>query len=153
MIFKDFKEFALKGNVVDLAIGVIIGASFGRIVDSVVKDLIMPVAGIFGKVDFSNLYLPLNPKAAKDINEYIQAHNGNHPSLDKAREFGPILAYGNFVTIIINFLILAFIVFLMVKAITRLQRKEAGIPAAAPEPSAEEKLLIEIRDELRKKNL
>ena len=96
MIFKDFKEFALRGNVVDLAVGVIIGAAFGKIVDSIVKDLIMPIAGIFGQVDFSNLYLPLNSKAIKDVQEYIQAHGGSHPSLDKAREFGPIFAYGSF---------------------------------------------------------
>ena len=153
MIFKDFKEFALRGNVVDLAIGVIIGAAFGKIVDSVVKDLIMPIVGIFGQVDFSNLYLPLNSKASKDVKDYILSHAGNHPSLEKAREFGPIFAYGSFLTIIINFLILAFIIFLMVKAITRLKRKEADAPALPPEPTSQEKLLMEIRDELKKKNV
>jgi large conductance mechanosensitive channel len=138
---KEFKEFAVKGNVVDLAVGVIIGAAFGKIVDSVVNDLIMPiVAAIIGKPDFSNLYwvlkgnvLPGTPLAdAKKVPDTA------------------ILAYGNFITIAINFLILAFIIFLMIKAINKLRRKQEEAPAAPPEPSSTDKLLMEIRDSLKK---
>jgi len=139
---KEFREFALKGNVVDLAVGVIIGGAFGKIVDSVVNDLIMPLVGQVFQADFSNLYIPLDPKVPP------------HTSLAKAREAGPVFAWGNFVTIVINFIILAFIIFLMIKAINALRRKHeeaAATPAPPPGPTATEQLLMEIRDELKKK--
>src|SRR6059058_5159333 len=111
----EFREFALKGSVVDLAVGVIIGAAFGRIVDSLVKDLIMPIVGrIFGGLDFSNYFVVLAPPSAN--------YNGpmTYDALTKAGV--PLFAYGNFITVLINFLILAFIIFLMVKQINRLKR-------------------------------
>ncbi len=135
----EFKEFAVKGNAMDLAVGVIIGAAFGKIVDSIVKDLIMPVVGaVFGGFDFSNLYIALN-----DVPE------GVANTLDAVKEAGvPVLAYGNFLTILINFLILAFIVFMLVKQLNRM-KKEA--PPAAPAATPEDVLLLrEIRDNLKK---
>lgn len=137
----EFKEFAMKGNVVDLAVGVIIGAAFGKIVDSIVKDLIMPIVGrVLGGLDFSNYFLMLaNPPADfKGPNTY--------EALTKAGV--PLFAYGNFITVAINFIILAFIIFMMVKQINRLKREE---PAAAPEaPPEEVTLLREIRDSLKR---
>ncbi|HEU4470276.1 MAG TPA: large conductance mechanosensitive channel protein MscL [Flavisolibacter sp.] len=137
---KEFKEFAVKGNVMDLAIGVIIGAAFGKIVDSVVNDLIMPLVGIFFSADFSNLYLPLSDKVPRGL------------GLDAARKLGPVFAWGNFLSVIINFIILALVVFLLVKGINRLRRRKEEPAAApkAPEYSLQEKLLMEIRDSLKK---
>src|SRR4051812_1675285 len=135
----EFKEFAMKGNVIDLAVGVIIGAAFSKIVDSVVNDLIMPVIGrIVGKVDFSNLFIPL-----ADI------PTGVPPTLDALKKAGvPVLAYGNFLTILLNFIILAFVIFIMVKQINRLKREAPAAPPAAP--PEEIMLLREIRDQLRR---
>ena len=142
---KEFKEFAVKGNVIDLSVGVIIGGAFGKIVDSVVNDLVMPiVAAVIGKPDFSNLYFVLK---------------GNVPegtALADARKLPntAILAYGNFLTVAINFLLLALIIFLMIRAVNSMKRKhEAAAAAAAPPPgpSSTDQLLIEIRDELKKK--
>lgn len=135
----EFKQFALKGNVVDLAVGVIIGAAFGKIVDSVVNDLVMPVVGrAMGNADFSNLFLALNEVPA-----------GVPTTLDAVRKAGvPVLAWGNFATIALNFAILAFIIFIMIRQINRL-KSEA--PAAAPPATPEDvQLLREIRDSLRK---
>jgi large conductance mechanosensitive channel len=139
---KEFKEFAVRGNVVDLAVGVIIGGAFGKIVDSVVNDLIMPiVAAIIGKPDFSNLYVVLKGGVPPGT------------ALPDARKIPQtaIFAYGNFITVLINFILLAFIIFLMVKAINTLRRKHEEATSAPPAPSATEQLLMEIRDELRKK--
>lgn len=148
---KEFREFAMRGSVVDLAIGVIIGGAFGTIVNSLVKDVIMPIVGIAGNVDFSNLYIGLNSETRAKIVAATREVDGKTiaPSLDAAREMGPVLAYGNFITVCINFLILAFCIFLMVKAINVLKRKEAAAPAPPPEPTKEEILLTEIRDLLR----
>ena len=142
--FKEFREFAVKGNVVDLAVGVIIGGAFGKIVDSVVADLIMPIVGlVFGKLDFSNLYLVLG-----------QIPAGTANTLDALRKAGvPVLAYGSFITVAVNFIILAFIIFVMIKQINRLKREEpaAPAPAAAPAPTPEDIMLLrEIRDSLKK---
>jgi large conductance mechanosensitive channel len=137
----EFKEFAMKGNVVDLAVGVIIGAAFGKIVDSLVKDLIMPVIGrIIGGLDFSSYFILLaNPPA-----DYKGAMT--YDALSKAGV--PLFAYGNFITVALNFIILAFVIFIMVKQINKL-RKDA--PPAAPAPTAEDVLLLrEIRDSLKK---
>jgi large conductance mechanosensitive channel len=138
----EFREFALKGNVVDLAVGVIIGAAFGKIVDSIVKDLIMPVVGrLFGGLDFSNYFIMLaNPPSN---------YNGpmTYEGLTKAGV--PLFAYGNFITVAINFIILAFIIFLMIKQINRLKLTSTITP---PPPATPEDvvLLREIRDSLRK---
>jgi large conductance mechanosensitive channel len=132
----EFKEFALKGNVMDLAVGVIIGAAFGKIVDSVVGDLIMPVVGkVFGGLDFSNLYIALNNQPAG-------------LTLAEAKKAGAVFAYGNFLTIVINFLILAFIIFIMVRQMNRLKKEAA--PAAPAAPPEDVLLLREIRDALKK---
>ena len=131
----EFKEFAVKGNVVDLAVGVIIGGAFGKIVDSIVGDLIMPVVSkIFGGLDFSNYFIPLAGQTANTLAE--------------AKKGGAVFAYGNFITVALNFLILAFIIFMMVKQINRL--KKAAPPAAPPAPPEEVVLLRDIRDALRK---
>jgi large conductance mechanosensitive channel len=140
----EFKEFAVKGNVVDLAVGVIVGAAFGKIVDSVVKDLIMPIVGrAVGGLDFSNYFLKLADPPA--------GYTGpmTYEALTKAGV--PLFAYGNFITVALNFVILAFIIFVMVKQINRLKREAPPAPPAAPaEPPEDVKLLREIRDALRK---
>ncbi|MEO8384202.1 MAG: large conductance mechanosensitive channel protein MscL [Betaproteobacteria bacterium] len=138
-MMSEFKEFAVKGNVMDLAVGVIIGAAFGKIVDSVVSDLVMPVVGkLLGNVNFADMYLAL-----KDIPA------GTGASLDAVKKAGvPVFAYGNFITIVLNFVILAFIIFLMVKQMNKLKNTA---PPAAPAPTAEDVLLLmEIRDLLKK---
>jgi large conductance mechanosensitive channel len=136
----EFKAFALKGNVVDLAVGVIIGAAFGKIVDSMVKDLIMPVVGrIFGGLDFSNYFVTLGN---------VPADYKGSMSYEALSKMGvPLFAYGNFITVALNFAILAFIIFLMVKQINRLKSAEAPAAAATPEDVL---LLREIRDSLKK---
>lgn len=137
---KEFKEFAIKGNVIDLAVGVIIGGAFSKIIDSVIKDLIMPIiASIIGAPDFSNAYIPLKEGIQRGL------------PLAEAQKLGPVFAYGNFITVAINFILLAFVIFLMVKGINSLKRKEEAKPAAPAPPSATEQLLMEIRDELKKK--
>ena len=139
-IIKEFKEFAIKGNVIDLAVGVIIGGAFGKIVDSVVADLIMPVVGlVFGKLDFSNLFLVLGNVPA-----------GTAMTLDALRKAGvPVFAYGNFLTVAVNFIILAFIIFMMIKQINRLKREAPASAPAAPAPEPEDIVLLrEIRDSL-----
>ena len=133
----EFREFAVKGNVMDLAVGVIIGGAFGKIVDSVVGDLIMPLIGkIFGGLDFNNYFIALSGQTATTLVE--------------AKKAGAVFAYGSFLTILLNFIILAFIIFLMVKQMNRLKR-EAAPPPAPPAPTPEDVLLLrEIRDSLRK---
>jgi large conductance mechanosensitive channel len=138
-IASEFKAFALKGNVMDLAVGVIIGGAFGKIVDSLVADIIMPLVGaIFGKLDFSSLFVVLGSVPAGTAN-----------TLDAIKKAGvPVFAYGNFITVAVNFAILAFIIFMMVKQMNRLKAAEpAPAPAAIPEDIA---LLREIRDSLKK---
>jgi large conductance mechanosensitive channel len=138
-MLKEFKEFALKGNVVDLAIGVIIGAAFGKIVDSMVGDLMMPIIGaVTGGVDFTNYFTALSSKVSA-------------VSLEEARKQGAVLAWGNFLTIVINFIIIAWVLFLVVKAMNRLKKAEAAAPAAPPPPTKEQVLLGEIRDLLARR--
>lgn len=135
-MMEEFKTFAIKGNVVDLAVGVIIGAAFGKIVDSLVQDIIMPMVGrIFGGLDFSNYYLPLN-------------NQGTQLALVEAKKAGAVLAYGNFITILLNFIILAFIIFQMVRLFNKAKKAEPAAPVAPPEDIA---LLREIRDALKTK--
>ena len=131
----EFKEFAIKGNVVDLAVGVIIGAAFSKIVDSLVGDVIMPIFGrILGGLDFSNYFLPLSGQTATTLVE--------------AKKAGAVLAYGNFVTVALNFAILAFIIFIMVRQVNRLRRRNAPPPPSAAPPE-DVLLLREIRDSLK----
>ncbi len=135
-MLKDFKEFAMKGNVMDLAVGVIIGGAFGKIVTSLVDDVIMPLVGtMLGKVDFTNLFISLS--------------GGAFATLEEAKKAGAItLNYGLFINSIVNFLIIAFSIFLVVRALMRMKREEEAAPAAPP---AEEVLLTEIRDILKAK--
>jgi large conductance mechanosensitive channel len=133
----EFREFAVKGNVVDLAVGVIIGGAFGKIVDSMVSDVIMPVVStIFGGLDFSNYFIPLAGQTAQTLVE--------------AKKAGAVFAYGSFITVALNFMILAFIIFLMVKQINRLKREAPPPPAAPAAPPEDVVLLREIRDALKK---
>jgi large conductance mechanosensitive channel len=140
----EFKAFAMKGNVVDLAVGVIIGGAFGKIVDSIVKDLIMPVVGkIFGGLDFSNYFILLGSVPAD--------YKGAMTYADLSKAGVPMLAYGNFITVAVNFIILAFIIFMMVKQINRLKAAEPAPAPAAPPPTPEDVLLLrEIRDALKR---
>ena len=140
-MMQEFREFAVKGNVMDLAVGVIIGGAFGKIVDSVVNDLIMPMVGlVFGKLDFSNLFVVLG-----------SVPDGTPRTLSALKTAGiPVFAYGNFITVAVNFVILAFIIFIMIKQINRLKREAPAAPVE-PEATAEEVLLLrEIRDQLRR---
>ena len=141
-IASEFKEFALKGNVMDLAVGVIIGGAFGKIVDSVVGDLITPIVGaVVGNLDFSKMFIVLG-----------QVPAGTAMVLADLKKAGvPVLAYGNFITVAVNFVILAFIIFMMVKQMNRLKREAPAAPPAAPAPTPEDILLLrEIRDNLKK---
>lgn len=135
-MIQEFKEFAVKGNVMDLAVGVIIGGAFGKIVDSIVGDLIMPVVSkLFGGLDFSNYYVALAGQAAG-------------LSLVEAKKAGAVFAYGNFITVALNFIILAFIIFMMIKQMNRLRKPR---PLAAPPATAEDIVLLrEIRDSLKR---
>jgi len=135
-MLEDFKKFALRGNVVDLAIGVIIGAAFGAIVNSLVGDIIMPAVGaITGGIDFSNYFLPLSAKVTAT-------------TLAEAKKQGAVLAWGNFITLTINFIIIAFVLFLVIRAMSKLIKQEAEKP---PAPSKTEELLTEIRDQLKQR--
>ena len=140
-MMQEFREFAVKGNVIDLAVGVIIGGAFGKIVDSVVADLLMPVVGlVFGKLDFSNLFIVLGTVPP-----------GTGTTLDALKKAGvPVFAYGNFLTVAVNFVILAFIIFMMIKQINRLKREAPPAPAAPVAPPEDIVLLREIRDSLKK---
>jgi len=134
----EFREFAVKGNVVDLAVGVIIGGAFGKIVDSLVGDVIMPVIGkIVGGLDFSDYFIPLAGQTATTLAE--------------AKKAGAVLAYGSFLSVLLNFMILAFVIFLMIKQINRLKREEPAAAPAAPPPTPEDVVLLrEIRDALKR---
>ena len=136
---KEFKEFAMRGNVIDLAVGIIIGAAFGKIVSSVVQDVIMPPIGLLtGGVDFSQLYINLSGTA--------------YETLAKATEAGaPVIKIGAFLQTVIDFIIIAFVIFMMVRALNSMKKKQVEAPAAPPAPSAEEVLLTEIRDLLKQK--
>jgi large conductance mechanosensitive channel len=138
-MLEEFKKFAMRGNVVDLAVGVIIGAAFGAIVASLVADIIMPLVGAAtGGLDFSNYFVALSKNVTAN-------------SLVDAKKQGAVLAYGSFLTIVINFIIIAFVLFMVVRGINKMQRKEAEKPAAPPAPTKEEALLTEIRDILAKR--
>jgi large conductance mechanosensitive channel len=137
-MLKEFQEFAMKGNVVDLAVGVIIGAAFGAIVTSLVGDIIMPIVGaITGGLDFSNYFTPLS--------KAVSAGN-----LADAKKQGAVLAWGNFLTLTLNFFIIAFVLFLVIRLMNQLKRRKEEAPAAPPKPTREVELLTEIRDLLKK---
>lgn len=138
-MLKEFRDFAMKGNVVDLAVGVIIGAAFGAIVNSMVADVIMPIIGaITGGLDFSNYFTPLSAK--------VTATN-----LADAKKQGAVLAWGSFLTLVLNFAIVAFVLFMVIRVMNRLKRNEAAAPAAPAKPTKEQELLAEIRDLLKSK--
>lgn len=144
-MIKEFKEFAIKGNMVDMAVGIIIGGAFGLIIKSLIDDVIMPLVGsIIGDVDFSNLYIPLSDDVAKGL------------PLSEARELGAVFAYGNFISVLINFLILAFVIFIMVKMMNNARKKfekqEEAKPEAPKAPPADIALLTEIRDLLQRQS-
>lgn len=137
-MFEEFKKFALKGNVVDLAVGVIIGAAFGAIVSSMVADIIMPVIGaVTGGLDFSNYFVGLSKS--------VTATN-----LADAKKQGAVLAWGNFLTLVLNFAIVAFVLFMVIRGMNRLKKKEETAPSEPPKPTREQELLAEIRDLLKK---
>jgi large conductance mechanosensitive channel len=137
-MLQDFKAFAIKGNVVDLAVAVIVGGAFGKIVDSLVQDIVMPLVGkVVGGLDFSNYYIGLN-------------HQDPSLTLIEAKKAGAVFAYGSFITILLNFLILAFIIFQMVRILSKLKRDEPAAPPTQPVTSEEVLLLREIRDALKK---
>ncbi len=137
-MLKEFKEFALKGNVMDLAIGVIIGGAFGAIIKSMVDDILMPiVSAIFGGLDFANYFTGLSDSVTET-------------TLEKAKEQGAVMAYGNFITAAVNFIIIAFVLFLVVKAINNMKRAQEEAEEAPAEPPKEQVLLEEIRDLLKK---
>jgi len=137
-MLKEFRDLAMKGNVVDLAVAVIVGAAFGAIVTSLVCDIIMPLIGLATNgLDFTNYFIPLSPKVAAT-------------NLADARKQGAVLAYGNFLQLIVNFAIVAFSLFIVIKVMNRLKRHEEAKPAEPPKPSAEVVLLTEIRDLLKK---
>jgi large conductance mechanosensitive channel len=136
-MLKDFRDFAMKGNVVDLAVAVIIGAAFGAIVTSLVADIIMPIVGAFGSLDFNNYFLALSK-------------NVTATNLADAKKQGAVLAYGSFLTLTVNFIIVAFVLFMVIRMMNQLKHKEAAAPAEPPKPSAEVVLLTEIRDLLKK---
>ncbi|HQZ12286.1 MAG TPA: large conductance mechanosensitive channel protein MscL [Devosia sp.] len=142
-MFKEFKEFALKGNVMDLAIGVIIGAAFGAIVSSLVDDVFMPIIGlILSGIDFSNLFFVVNNPSGEAV-----------PSVAYAKDHGiATVNYGLFINAVVKFVIVAFVLFIVVKGINRLRKEEAVAPAAPPAPTKEEVLLTEIRDAIRTRN-
>jgi large conductance mechanosensitive channel len=140
-MLEEFKKFAMRGNVIDLAVGVIIGAAFGAIVSSLVGDIIMPIIGaVTGGLDFSNYFLPLSSKVTAD-------------TLADAKKQGAVLAWGSFLTITINFMIIAFVLFLAIKALSKLQKAEDAKPAPPSAPSPEVLLLTEIRDLLKNRGV
>jgi large conductance mechanosensitive channel len=136
-MLKEFRDFAMKGNVVDLAVAVIIGAAFGAIVTSLVADIIMPIVGAFGSLDFNNYFLALSK-------------NVTATNLADAKKQGAVLAYGSFLTLTVNFIIVAFVLFMVIRLMSQLKRREAAAPAEPPKPSAEVVLLTEIRDLLKR---
>ena len=143
-MLKEFRDFAMKGNVVDLAVGVIIGAAFGAIVSSMVADIIMPIIGaIIGAM--SMVAVSISPTTSPACRKAVTAGN-----LADAKKQGAVLAWGNFLTLTLNFIIVAFVLFLVIRAMNTLKRKDAAAPAAPPKPSREEELLTEIRDLLKK---
>lgn len=144
-MIKEFKAFAMKGNLVDMAVGVVMGGAFGKVISSFIDGMIMPLIGkLLGGVDFNNIYISLS-----DAVTTAKMANPTLP-LEEAKKLGPVIAVGTFVTMLIDFIVVAFVVFMVIKALNNMKKKEAEVPAAPPEPTNEEKLLMEIRDSLKK---
>lgn len=141
-MLKEFKEFAIKGNLVDMAIAFVMGGAFGKVVSAFIDGMVMPLVGMIQGKDFNNLYFGLN--------EATQQASANGVSLEKAKEVGPVFAYGQFITVAIQFIIVAFVMFMVIKAMNKMKKKQEEAPAAPPEPSSTDKLLAEIRDALKK---
>ncbi len=147
---QEFKDFAMRGNLVDLAVGVVIGAAFGKVVTSFIDGMVMPLIGMLtGGVDFNNVFLPLTDE--------VRAAVASNPglTLEEAKKLGAVIAYGSFITVVIDFLVVAFVIFMVIKAMNRMKKKQAEAPAAPvapPAPTKEEILLTEIRDALVKRN-
>lgn len=138
-VIKEFKEFAMKGNLVDMAVGVVMGGAFGKVVSGFIDGMVMPLIGkLLGGVDFNNLYVSLSDKITPGL------------AIDDARKLGPVIAWGSFVTVVIDFIVVAAVIFMVIKALNNMKKKEAEVPAAPAEPTATEKLLSEIRDSLKK---
>lgn len=144
-MLKEFKQFALRGNLIDMAVAFVMGAAFGKIVSAFIDGMVMPLVGLIQGRDFSNLYYPLSENVRK-AREAAEAA-GSGLSLENAKEIGPVVAYGTFITLTIEFVIVSFIMFLVIKAMNKLRREE---PAPAPEVNRSEQLLEEIRDALKK---
>ena len=144
-MIKEFKQFALRGNLIDMAVAVVMGAAFGKIVSAFIDGMVMPMIGLIQGRDFSNLYYPLSENVRK-AREAAEATGGGL-SLENAKEIGPVIAYGTFITYAIEFVIIAFIMFLVIKGMNKLRSNE---PAPAPEVNRSEQLLEEIRDALKK---
>ena len=144
-MLKEFKQFALRGNLIDMAVAFVMGAAFGKVVSAFIDGMVMPMVGLIEGRDFSNLYYPLseNVRIARELAEA----DGSGLSLEKAKEIGPVIAYGTFITVAIEFVIVSFIMFLMIKAMNKLRSAEE---APAPEVNRSEQLLEEIRDALKK---
>ena len=144
-MLKEFKQFALRGNLIDMAVAFVMGAAFGKVVSAFIDGMVMPMVGLIEGRDFSNLYYPLseNVRIARELAEA----DGSGLSLEKAKEIGPVIAYGTFITVAIEFVIVSFIMFLVIKAMNKLRSAEE---APAPEANRSEQLLEEIRDALKK---
>lgn len=153
-MMKEFKEFAMRGNLIDMAVGVVIGGAFGKVVSAFIDGMVMPLIGkISGGVDFSNAYISLSEKV--DVAKAAAAATNTPFSLADAKTHGPVFAWGNFVTVVIDFLIVAFVVFMVIRTMNKMKKKQEeapAAPAAPPAPSKEEILLTEIRDALVKRN-
>lgn len=141
-MLKEFKEFALKGNLVDMAIAFVMGGAFGKVTSAFIDGMVMPIVGMIQGKDFNNLYVGLSEKS--------KAAAAAGETLAKAKEAGPVFAYGQFITVTIEFLVVAFVMFMVIKGMNAMKKKQEEAPAAPPEPSATEKLLAEIRDSLKK---
>jgi large conductance mechanosensitive channel len=144
-MFKEFKQFALRGNLIDMAVAFVMGAAFGKIVSAFIDGMVMPLVGLIQGRDFSNLYYPLSENVRK-AREAAEASGGGL-SLENAKEIGPVVAYGTFITYTIEFVIVSFIMFLVIKGMNKLRRDESS---PAPEVNRSEQLLEEIRDALKK---
>jgi large conductance mechanosensitive channel len=149
-MMKEFKEFAMRGNLVDLAVGVVIGGAFGKVVSGFIDGMVMPLIGMLGGADFNNMYISLSDKV-----DAAQAASETILPIVEAKKLGPVLAYGTFITVLIDFIVVAFVVFMVIKGMNRMKKKQEAAPAAPaapPAPSKEEILLTEIRDALVKQN-
>lgn len=147
-MLKEFKQFAMRGNLIDMAVGVIIGAAFGKVVSAFIDGIVMPPIGkLMGNMNFSELYFSIS----ENVDKANAALNGVTLPLAEAQKLGPVIAYGQFLTMVLDFLIVAFVVFMVIRTMNRMKKAEEAAPAAPPAPTKEETLLTEIRDILKSK--